>query len=732
MSLPQISDQPLAHLCGTRVHLLIDHLRSVEALARAFGSAFGAAEAAALAGLWHDLGKYGPEFQNRIRQKNGYAAHIEGDHGSDRDHASAGAIRARDCLGPVGWLLAFAIAGHHTGLANRVELDQRLRKRRPKYEAAMAHGGTEVEKVPALPEKPGLVDLAEVRRWEMWTRMVFSALCDADFLDTEAFYSSDRSVLRPSRVTVGDLDRVLTRSEESKAGDLLRAGPLSRVNQARAEVREACLRAAQLPPGVFSLTVPTGGGKTRSSLAFALRHAVAHGKRRVVVVIPYTSIIEQTAEVYRDILGTDAVLEHHSALDSQKQTPRNRIACENWDAPVVVTTTVQLLESLVARRPSKCRKVHNLANSVIVLDEAQSLPPKYLIPILDLLHELVRSYGVTLVFATATQPAFRKDSLPTEARALGFDEVREIVPCASELFTRLQRVRVRWPADMLQPISYEQLAREVAREPHVLVVVHKRKDAQDLCLLLDKCLGNHETKHLSALMCPAHRSQLLAAAKAHRGPQVMVATQLIESGVDISFPIVYRAAGGLDALAQAAGRCNREGDLLELGELRIFVAPTAPPPGVPQLALNVTRNLCLGGRRPCLNDPEVFAGYFRRFYACQNLDEEAIQQSRENLQFENTSKKMRIIEDSWSAPLIIPFDAQAKKLLESLEGEGPDRHMLRKLQRYTVQVDAKSLDQWVSAGAVQWVGDTVACLRDEEAYSDRFGLMPSKLRRSRR
>ena len=333
--------QPLAHLDNSgRAHLLVEHLRAVASLAESFAAHFGAGGCAYLAGLWHDFGKYGPEFQNRIRTANGFTAHMEGELGGDRDHSTAGAVHARDKLGGLGELLAFAIAGHHAGLSNHTDLKQRLLQKRSLYELALQHGATEVADAPPPTWIRPKLGGDEGRRYlELWTRLVFSALCDADFLDTEAFFDANKAAHRNGGPPLVELEERLTAFMEQKEAAARASG--TEVNRVRAEVRVACHAAAALPPGVFSLTVPTGGGKTLAGLSFALRHARLHGMRRILVAIPYTSIIEQTAQVYRDALGDECIIEHHSALDPVHATPRNRIASENWDAPLVVTTTVQ-------------------------------------------------------------------------------------------------------------------------------------------------------------------------------------------------------------------------------------------------------------------------------------------------------------------------------------------------------------------------------------------------------
>lgn len=725
---------PLAHLDESgRAHPLIEHLRKVATLAEQFAEPFGAGAYAHVAGLWHDLGKYGPEFQSRIRQANGFTAHIETPQSRDRDHSTAGAVLAKRKLRAVGELIAFTIAGHHAGLANRSELLQRLQQKQGLCELALQGGGTEVLEA-TVPDWTPPQRSSAAERWryaELWTRLVFSALCDADFLDTEAFFDVDRTALRAAGSSLSVLEQRLGEFMEHK--EAAARSTETEVNRVRAEVRAACLEAATRARGVFSLTVPTGGGKTLAGLSFALRHAVQHGLRRVVVAIPFTSIIEQTAQVYRDVLGEDAVIEHHSSLDPSRETPRNRIASENWDAPLVVTTTVQLLESLLSNRPSACRKLHNLVGSVIVLDEAQSLPPAQLAPILDVLRELVCSFGVSLVFSTATQPAFRQEMLPSfEGLPLGFSHIEEIVPSALRAFPRLRRVQARWPQSLDRPPGYEALADEICREADVLVIVHRRADAHTLCLLLDQRLGATTTLHLSALMCPAHRSKVLAEikrAKALGVPVRVVATQLVEAGVDLDFPVVYRALGGLDALAQAAGRCNREGRLPGYGELRVFVAPTAPPRGVPQAALAVTQSLLRSGDPPDLDAPETFTHYFRQLYDVRSLDEKEIQRARAELRFSDTSTSFRMVEDDWSAPLVIAYEPQAEAALAEVRRFGPSRSRLRALQRYTVQVPSKDRETWIAAGAAEWIGETVVALgtAHHAAYDERFGLVPSRV-----
>lgn len=723
-----VTPEPLAHVTETgRPHLLREHLEAVGSLAAEFAPRKDMKVPALATGRWHDLGKYRGHFQYRIRAENGFEAHLEPKGGEAKDHSTAGALwalRADAALFPV----AMAIAGHHGGLLNMENFKDRVQRPDKKVllQEALAQG------VPQdIQTTPTGLSVAPLLTWsrhrsEFWTRMLFSALCDADFLDTERFFKQEREAERRVGVTLEQLSDGLRAYLDRKQS----GAPDTVVNQVRREVLSSVLAAAPSAPGVFSLTVPTGGGKTLTSMAFALEHARARGQRRVIVAIPFTSIIEQSAAVYREAFGGlgHAVIEHHSAVDPRRETALNRVASENWDAPVIVTTTVQLLESLFANRPAACRKLHNIAHSVIVLDEAQTLPPSLLTAILDGLKTLVEDYGCSVVICTATQPALgRRPELPE-----GFASIRELVPSEVRAFERLRRVRVSWPSRR-EPTPYEELAEAVAREQDVLVVVHRRDDARKLCALVDALVGGEgKTLHLSALMCPEHRSGVLADIKARkrRGEPVrLVATQLVEAGVDLDFRVVYRSMAGLDALAQAAGRCNREGLLDGLGELRIYEAETAPPAGVLRAAVDVTRTLRV--QRPDLDlfAPESFRFYFERLFANANRDGKAIQEMRKELRFEDVAEKFKLVEDEWSAPVVVPYSG-CEPWLEELMKVGPSRERLRALQRYTVTVPRKVLESWVERKWAQVASETVVFLgpkHRDTAYDPRFGLMPDKV-----
>jgi CRISPR-associated endonuclease/helicase Cas3 len=700
------------------------HLREVAELAAGFASVFGAAEWGRLAGLWHDLGKHRPEFQDRLR-------------GSSRsvEHAGAGAALAFSVDRTAGLPLAFAIAGHHAGLADLQPgggtgpraLTERLADNKPVLDALLPSLTPELTalSIPALPLAGGR-ELA--RSLEMWTRFLFSCLVDADYLATEGFYSPGSRAA--SRAGMEDLPTLRQRLDE--ALDALAAGlPPDRrdapVNRRRAEILSACRAAAERPPGLFSLTVPTGGGKTFSSMAFALRHAEVHGLRRVVVAIPFTSIIEQNAAVYRRALADANVIEHHSAFDATAAEEadrgaeiRRRLAAENWDAPVVVTTNVQLFESLFAASPSRCRKLHNLAGSVILLDEAQTLPVEYLLPVLDSLRELTSRFGCTVVLMTATQPALeRRDTLPQ-----GLEGLHEIIPDPPALARDLSRVRVSWPDPDAPPRSYADLAREVASHERVLAVVHRRDDAR----LLGGLLPEEGRFHLSALMCAAHRSEVLGRVMKALGegrPCRLVATQLVEAGVDVDFPVVYRCLGGLDSLAQAAGRCNREGRMPDKGSVVFFLAETRPPSGLPRKGLDEVQAMlrAAGGSGIDLDDPRVYDEYFRGLYSRCEPDPKGIQPLREGLSFHSVARKLRLIEDA-TTPVVVPWGAAGERL-DALRRLGPDRLRLRALQPFVVNLYAISVSKLQKVGALEEVVEGVLSLAPpfHGLYDEAFGLV---------
>lgn len=772
--------RPLAHVriepatLAPVEHDLVEHLKSVSALAAQFAAEFGP-EWARLAGLWHDLGKFRAGFQIYIRSVNGLDAHIEGkwSSGSDKTHSAAGALHAMHELearfGPDGRMLArvfaFIIAGHHAGLADWIGgLDARLSgtgaadSRREHDEALAAANGyapglfplpptfdlrTEASRIPGLSSGNPLAV-------SFWIRMLFSTLCDADFLDTERFMDLERADRRLGYPTIRSYRQALDAHLDTLERQVEGAGRQGDVvMRARAQVLELCRSKAPCRPGVFTLTVPTGGGKTLSSLAFALRHAETHGLRRVVYAIPYTSIIEQTADVFSGIFGEENVVEHHSQGEAAPggETPRSRLACENWDAPLIVTTNVQLFESLFASRTSRCRKLHRLANSVIVLDEAQLLPPPYLQPILDALRLLVEHYGVSVVLCTATQPVLT--DLPRfdpRASLRGLPTPHPIVEAPEVLFRQLSRVRVEWPADLVTPATTASLVSRLVEETCVLVVVNTRKDAAELVSALDAATGDR-TIHLSAAMCGQHRADVirdirrrLAGRRAgdDATPLRVVSTQLVEAGVDIDFPVVYRAFTGLDSIAQAAGRCNREGLLgPDGGRLVIFVREIPRTLAALRFGVQAARTT-LSAAASDLGDPSIFADYFPRYYdQFPSRDHKGIVEALRNdgsngllaFGFRTAAENFRLVDDD-SVPVIVPYVPSApgarnpKPLIAQLRSGESDRWLMRALQRFTVNVRRQEVTAWQARGDVSEVQPGTFVLSDPLRYDERLGMLP--------
>jgi len=741
---------PWAH---SGAHLLADHLLAVAKTAATSAAAIERSGATArwsyAAGLWHDLGKYRPGFQQYVRLADGENAHIEGKVASrDKNHSAAGALWAEQLLtqkhGPAGKLAArvlmYLIAGHHAGLKDwHGDLHARLAEpesQRELAEALAAQPPAEILHGAApAPESLRHIPGGLQEGFALWVRMLFSCLVDADFLDTEAHFDVAKPRQRSGFPTLAQMHAAFNAH--------MAALPVhdTPVNRLRANILRQCRSQAALAPGFFSLTVPTGGGKTLSSLAFALEHAQKHGQRRIIYAIPYTSIIEQTADVFRQVfaaLGDEVLIEHHSQAESapEQETARSRLACENWDAPLVVTTNVQLFESLFAAKTSRCRKLHNIAGSVIVLDEAQQLPPAFLQPILDVLNLLVAHYGVTVLLCTATQPALSSTAYFDASKNLrGLKNVREIIAEPDALFAALERVRVQLPADWNQPTPWPQLAEQLAQEDCVLAIVSTRKSARTLHALMPE-----GTLHLSAQMCGAHRQAVIAEIKqrlqARRDgsdlrPLRVVSTQLVEAGVDIDFPVVYRAVAGLDSIAQAAGRCNREGLLPDKGRVVVFVPEDAPPPGsLRQAAQAAVKTLQTHTGQPL--ERALFERYFRAFYYAQNLDEKAIvtklRPDRElAVQFATAAQDFKLIDEDGSATVVVRYGAareEIKQLLGVLAAEGPQRWLMRRLQRFTVTIPQRMADKMLAQGSLSLPMPGLYVQVDtENLYSSILGLL---------
>lgn len=712
------------------IHELSEHLEEVARLAGEMASQFDEASVlwANLAGLFHDLGKYSDDFQQMIKNRSGYntGAHLEGESSAGKvNHSSAGALHVVKVLGTsAGKMLAYLIAGHHAGLSDWYGgLDSRIApspENEKLYQAALEgtipdHILEPVDWIQRL-SPPDFIHLKAVDYQPMslsfWLRMLFSCLVDADFLDTEAFMDQGKNNLRYG---FPDLNCLKENFDSYMAGKM-RKSSATLVNLLRSEVFQACIAKAELPTGIYTLTVPTGGGKTLTGLGYALQHALTHGKKRIIYVLPFTSILEQTAAVFREALGSDCVIEHHSSLEISLETTQSRLATENWDAPVILTTNIQFFESLFANRTSRCRKLHNIANSVVILDEAQQIPSEFKKPIEGALRLLAQNYKTTIVLSTATQPV------------LDLGKMTELAPNPKRLFEALQRVHIEIPTDMKTAVTWEDLAVELSGHSRVLCIVNQRKDARKLFDLMP--VG---TYHLSALMCPAHRSSVIAEIKekliqdAHT-PVRVVSTQLVEAGVDMDFPVVYRALAGLDSIAQAAGRCNREGKLPGLGQVRVFIPPSEPPLGLLRKAAQRTKEM-LHGQITLEQTPAIFTQYFELLYSALNSHDKegivamlSVTDKQPHFKFKEAALKFKLIDDSLNSTVFIPYDDFASGKLMALKTEGPTRGVLRQLQRYTVSVPTPVAQRMVARGDLKEVLPGLYQLESLALYQSDVGL----------
>lgn len=693
---------------------LDEHLKNVAKTAGNFATHFGAQYWGSILGENHDLGKGSRPWQAYLRRANNIIDDFSKFYEGHPTHAFTGAQWLHKHSREAGKLLAYCIAGHHGGLPNWNESADSALKRRLKQlypEVEIPHP------IPDFPERPPFfIDPDRFGfQLQFFTRMLFSCLVDADFMDTEAWLDKKKSGWRSQYPCIHRLhDRFWTNFNQLR----VKADRTTIVNRQRERVLEDCLQAAKLEPGLFSLTVPTGGGKTLASLAFALNHAKKHGKRRVIYVIPFTSIIEQNAKVFRDMLGDDAVLEHHCNFLPDDSDWKTKLASENWDASIVVTTNVQFFDSFYASKPSKCRKLHNVADSIIIFDEVQAIPVEKLKPCLEVIKELSLSYDVTTVLCTATQPAIEfSDSFKS-----GLKDVREIVQYVSSLFSTLKRTEEFFIGER----SEQDVAKMLLKDEQVLCIVNTRQQALDIFNALPE---SDDNIHLSALMYPAHRTKKLADIRKRLEPENaqpcrVISTQLIEAGVDVDFPSVYRVVAGIDSLAQAAGRCNRNG--LSDTPRKVFVFELPEDSGcsffrqAAQSAMKLFKPFA--GR---LTTPECVREYFADFFwkKEQRMDADGIVEKCNfaqslDIQFKDIAEFKMI--QSATEPVIIALDAKIVDLVRSLEFSEYKRGILRKLQQFSVQIYPYQL-----AEIKDWLENPepgVWVLRSKELYSDTTGL----------
>lgn len=697
---------------------LREHLESVAELAGSFAAKFNAYQFGYVAGMFHDIGKYSIEFQQRLEGAN-----------IKVDHSTAGAKEAVRLYGnALGIIFAYVIAGHHNGLpdfgskADEKALVSRLEKEKIPDFSAYKTEIVSVSSRQCLQVPVKLIHGQKGFSLAFFIRMIYSCLVDADFMDTEQAMSNDSAVTRGGfpdvETLLGQLNRFLLKK--------CTTSPTTNINKYRTEILRQCCEKAGEPTQFFTLTVPTGGGKTLSSLAFALHHAKIHGLERVVYVIPYTSIIEQNAQVFRDVLGNSCVLEHHSNFqykddeseDYTEIAQKLLLSSENWDVPVIVTTNVQFFESLFANRSSKCRKLHNLSRSVIVLDEAQMLPVNYLKPCLAALSELVTNYGSSVVLCTATQPALT-GFIPGNVRPV------EIIGSPEQLYKCFRRVTVK----NIGSCDDAGLAGELLKYEQVLCIVNTRRHAQ---MLYQRIKENSGTFHLSARMCPLHRAKKLARIRdtlKQGGRCRVISTQLIEAGVDIDFPVVYRSLAGIDSIAQAAGRCNREG---KIKNGQVFIFSSLEKHGQPKGWLSRTAAVAEMILRR-YSDPLSLEAVNKYFELLYDLEGTGLDQKRILDQFEENAKvlgfpflevadKFKIIENDMY-PIIIPYDEHCIKLLNQIKWSPYPVSLARHFQPYAVSVYNHEFMQLARAGLIETINGTFHVLSEPSCYCENMGLM---------
>ena len=685
------------------------HQKGVAQKAESFADKFDMGEWGRILGLLHDKGKEKKAFQQHIIRNSGLDTSIRVN--GDYSHAYVGAIIARQLFPKFHPLIDNALMGHHRGLYDDGEMKEVLKSHIPNE--------INIESINAHLEIPQIGSPKDVHHLE---RMLYSCLVDADYLDTEAFMQPEQSKLRGKHESLNVLESKL----DAYLSKLKKNAPDTEVNKTRNQVQSWCIKASEQTPDFYSLTVPTGGGKTLASVLWAIKHAVRNNLERIIIAIPYTSIITQTASVLRGILGEENVLEHHSNVDRTKiidkeLTQVQKLATENWDYPIIVTTNVQLFESLFSNKPSDCRKLHNLVKSVLILDEVQTLPVEFLQPIVDTFDTLKRIFGVSILFTTASQPVLTGKIIGSNPFVSfdGLPEIKEIIPEGTNLHERLRRVKIVIDENRK---DYDEIATQIKRFPVVLCIVNTRNDAKEIYSRLPK---EGITLHLSRMMCPAHvRESIEKIKKALEDSSNtvirVVATQLIEAGVDIDFPVVFRQEAGLDSILQAAGRCNREGRL-DKGETHVFSLQKALPVGF----MTQTNNARLAmGKSHDWFSPEAMKEYFKQLYCrIKDFDKADIKSLlyKSEMQFETAATEFKLIDDNTTSVIVNWKDSMS--LVEKLLNEGISYSLMKALSQFSVNIretDRKKLNE---AGAIEEILENIFVIRESSFYDKKVGLV---------
>ncbi|TDP91209.1 CRISPR-associated Cas3 family helicase [Halanaerobium saccharolyticum] len=694
-----------------KTHDLKDHIYGTANKARKFADKWSMGDLAYISGLLHDLGKYSDQFQDYLKNNS-----------SGVEHAIAGAIYAKNNKSiKYSNILPFFIAGHHSGLHNLTDLKNSLKEKANKdfVKSSINNFSNNIKLEYKENENSNFDIKNDPLELEFFMRMMFSSLVDADYLDTEKHFDLNKYTLRD--LNNYDTEGLWNKFSENQ-NKLMEEAEKSKLNDIRNNIYDSVLNKSEQKNKFYSLTVPTGGGKTRTGLGFALKHAKFNNMDRIIVVIPYTNIIEQTAKTYKEILGEENILEHHSNFDFNEDEEKYnkekiKLATENWDMPVVVTTSVQFFESLFSHKTSKLRKLHNLANSTIIFDEVQTLPPEYLNSILQVLKQLVKNYNSSIVFSTATQPAFgNRDKFN------GLKNIEELVPDTDDLFRNLARVEYDL-THIEKKLSWNQVTELMLEEKQALTVVNTKDDAKELYSILSKKSEN--VYHLSTYMCSAHRKIILNKVKeklANNESCYLISTQLIEAGVDIDFSLVLRAMAPLDSIVQAAGRCNRE-NKLDKGKVIVFTPQENKlPKGIYKMATDKSKIF--------LDDPkqlltaEIFLDYFATLYKDANLDKKEINELRKSFKFREVSRKFKIIPDD-TVNVIIENNDIVDQLPVNLnvikDKEFISREEWRKLQPYIISIRKYKVNDLLKDGMLYELLEDVYVWNGK--YDQKEGIM---------
>ena len=699
-----------------------DHQKGVANLASEFAGEFGMAEWGRVLGLLHDKGKEQKTFQQHIQKESGYIPNIKVE--GDYNHAYVGALIAKKLFSnpPYYQFMDNILMGHHRGLYDHGDKEEILKKKIPDDVSV------ETLKEELKIEKLNIPPLGSPKDVHHLIRMLYSCLVDADYLDTERFMMPEQSLLRGGKSTLEELLLKL----EVYLSNLKRNAADTEVNKIRNEIQQYCINASEGDVDFYSLTVPTGGGKTLSSVLWALRHAQKNGLRRVIIAIPYTSIITQTAAVLRNIFGDENVLEHHSNVNPTDEkgeiTKKLKLATENWDYPIIVTTNVQLFESLFSNRPSDCRKLHNIVNSVLILDEVQTLPMEFLRPIVDTLDTLKRIFNVSVLFTTASQPVLTGRIRGAIMSFEALPNIQEIIPQTANLHNRLKRVNLYFDRKVS---TYDEIVQRICQHNVVLCIVNTRKDA---CEIYNRLPQIGLTLHLSRMMCPTHVRDTIEvikdALKSHVSTIRVISTQLVEAGVDIDFPIVFRQEAGLDSIVQAAGRCNREGKLDNRGITYVFKLKERPHfKGLISKGIDSTKQLLLNPQIKDFFSQESMNEYFKYLYSECNFDKNGIVKNcfEENsdgeirVKFESLSRLFRLIDDCTTSVIVNWNDSAI--LVEQLRTDNSSYSLMKALAQYSVNIRKHDLEKLKEAGIVTEILDGIQFVSNTGFYDSHVGLI---------